>query len=54
MVFGMTCATVIGIFLVPVCYVFIEQITQRKGSRAKKVSSEATKTREGDIAKSEA
>jgi len=53
-VFGMTCATVIGIFLVPVCYVFIEQITGRKGSRAEKVSPEATRTREEDIAKSEA
>jgi hypothetical protein len=55
-VFGMTCATVIGIFLVPVCYVVVERITERKGIRigADKVSPDATKTQEEDIAKSEA
>jgi hydrophobe/amphiphile efflux-1 (HAE1) family protein len=54
-VFGMTCATVIGIFLVPICYVFVERITERKGIRigSDKVSPEATKAHEGDIAKSE-
>ncbi|MBV8275126.1 MAG: multidrug efflux RND transporter permease subunit, partial [Verrucomicrobia bacterium] len=55
-VFGMTCATVIGIFLVPVCYVFVQRITDRGWSRIgpDKVSPEATKTQQGDIAKSEA
>ena len=27
-VFGMTCATLIGIFLVPVCYVFVQRLTE--------------------------
>jgi hydrophobe/amphiphile efflux-1 (HAE1) family protein len=34
-VFGMTCATVIGIFLVPVCYVFVQRLSEG-GRRAKK------------------
>jgi multidrug efflux pump subunit AcrB len=55
-VFGMTCATVLGIFLVPVCYVFVQRITEREGIRLRtdKGPPGATKTREGDIAKSEA
>jgi hydrophobic/amphiphilic exporter-1 (mainly G- bacteria), HAE1 family len=54
-VFGMTCATVIGIFLVPVCYVFVQRITDRDGTRIGRgrISAEGTKTQTGDIAKSE-
>jgi glucose-6-phosphate-specific signal transduction histidine kinase len=54
-VFGMTCAMVLGIFLVPVCYVFVQRITDREWTRsgADKVSPDATKAHEGDIAKSE-
>ncbi len=33
-VFGMTCATVIGIFLVPVCYVFVQRLSEgRRGGK---------------------
>jgi hydrophobe/amphiphile efflux-1 (HAE1) family protein len=48
-VFGMTCATLLGIFLVPVCYVFVQRITDREWTRVDtaKVSPKAT------IAKSE-
>jgi multidrug efflux pump len=54
-VFGMTCATILGIFLVPVCYVFVQRITDREWTRidSAKVSPEATKNQKGDIAKSE-
>jgi HAE1 family hydrophobic/amphiphilic exporter-1/multidrug efflux pump len=54
-VFGMTCATVLGIFLVPVCYVFVQRITEREGIRPRtdKGSTDATKSQKGDIAKSE-
>jgi HAE1 family hydrophobic/amphiphilic exporter-1 len=54
-VFGMTCATVLGIFLVPVCYVFVQRITEREGIRVgpDKDSLKTTKPHEGDIAKSE-
>jgi hypothetical protein len=33
-VFGMTIATAIGLFLIPVCYVFVEQIIERAGNKA--------------------
>jgi hydrophobe/amphiphile efflux-1 (HAE1) family protein len=54
-VFGMTCATALGIFLVPVCYVFVQRITDREWTRTgtAKVPPEAAKTQKGDIAKSE-
>jgi len=32
-VFGMTIATVIGLFLIPVCYVFVQRIVERGGKR---------------------
>ena len=32
-VFGMSIATVIGLFLIPVCYVFVEQIIERGGKK---------------------
>jgi HAE1 family hydrophobic/amphiphilic exporter-1 len=32
-VFGMTCATVIGVFLVPVCYVFVQRLSDREWTR---------------------
>ncbi len=35
-VFGMTCATVIGIFLVPVCYVFVQRLSDREWIRLRK------------------
>jgi hydrophobic/amphiphilic exporter-1 (mainly G- bacteria), HAE1 family len=43
-VFGMTCATLLGIFLVPVCYVFVQRITDREWTRGDtaKVSPKAT------------
>ena len=37
-VFGMTIATVLGLFLIPVCYVFVQRIVDR-GHRAKPVSA---------------
>ncbi len=33
-VFGMTIATAIGLFLIPVCYVFVQQIIERGGKKA--------------------
>jgi hypothetical protein len=30
-VFGMTIATAVGLFLIPVCYVFVERIVERGG-----------------------
>src|SRR6202000_2164665 len=30
-VFGMTIATVVGLFLIPVCYVFVQRIVERGG-----------------------
>ena len=33
-VFGMGLATIIGIFLIPVCYVFVQRFTDRKESKA--------------------
>ena len=33
-VFGITIATVIGLFLIPVCYVFIQRIIERGGKKA--------------------
>jgi multidrug efflux pump subunit AcrB len=32
-VFGMTFATLIGIFLVPICYVFVQRITEGVGRK---------------------
>jgi multidrug efflux pump subunit AcrB len=32
-VFGMTIATVIGLFLIPVCYVFVQRLVERSGKR---------------------
>ena len=32
-VFGMTIATAIGLFLIPVCYVFVMQIIERGGKK---------------------
>ena len=33
-VYGMTIATVIGLFLIPVCYVFVQKIVERGGKKA--------------------
>ena len=33
-VFGMTIATIIGLFLIPVCYVFVQRLTERGGKNA--------------------
>jgi multidrug efflux pump subunit AcrB len=32
-VFGMSIATLIGIFLIPVCYVFVQKFTDRKEAK---------------------
>jgi multidrug efflux pump subunit AcrB len=32
-VYGMTIATVVGLFLIPVCYVFVQQLTERFGKK---------------------
>ena len=32
-VFGMTIATLIGVFLIPVCYVFVQRFTDRRGEK---------------------
>ena len=33
-VFGMTIATAVGLFLIPVCYVFVQQIIERRGKKS--------------------
>ena len=33
-VFGMTISTAIGLFLIPVCYVFVQRIVERGGKKA--------------------
>ncbi len=43
-VFGMTIATVLGLFLIPVCYVFVERIVERSG---KKKAAKAPVAEEG-------
>jgi multidrug efflux pump subunit AcrB len=40
-VFGMSIATLIGIFLIPVCYVFVQQFTDRKEEKAAAVKAES-------------
>jgi hypothetical protein len=32
-VYGMTIATAIGLFLIPVCYVFVQRIVERGGKK---------------------
>jgi multidrug efflux pump subunit AcrB len=39
-VFGMTFATVIGIFLVPICYVFVQRITEGVGRKRDEVKGQ--------------
>ncbi len=38
-VYGMTIATVIGLFLIPVCYVFVQKIVERGGKKAPATAS---------------
>jgi HAE1 family hydrophobic/amphiphilic exporter-1 len=33
-VFGMTIATAVGLFIIPVCYVFVQRLTERGGTKA--------------------
>jgi Cu/Ag efflux pump CusA len=33
-VFGMTISTAIGLFLIPVCYVFVQKFSDRKEKKA--------------------
>jgi multidrug efflux pump subunit AcrB len=40
-VFGMTIATVIGLFLIPVCYVFVQRIIERGGKNPPKPTATA-------------
>jgi hydrophobic/amphiphilic exporter-1 (mainly G- bacteria), HAE1 family len=32
-VFGMTIATVLGLFIIPVCYVFVQKLVERGGEK---------------------
>jgi hypothetical protein len=32
-VFGMTIATAVGLFIIPVCYVFVQRIVERGGKK---------------------
>ena len=34
MVYGMGISTVVGLFLIPVCYVFVQRIVERGGKKA--------------------
>jgi hypothetical protein len=33
-VYGMTIATAVGLFIIPVCYVFVQRIIERGGKKA--------------------
>jgi Cu/Ag efflux pump CusA len=39
-VFGMTISTAIGLFLIPVCYVFVQKFADRKEKKAVAASNE--------------
>ena len=40
-VFGMSIATAVGLFLIPVCYVFVQRITERGGKKPEPAGTEA-------------
>ena len=46
-VYGMTIATAIGLFLIPVCYVFVQQIIERGGKRTSAASLKPPVDQEG-------
>jgi HAE1 family hydrophobic/amphiphilic exporter-1 len=47
-VYGMTIATVLGLFIIPVCYVFVQRIIERGGKEPIPVKAEVTSaTKEG-------
>jgi HAE1 family hydrophobic/amphiphilic exporter-1 len=46
-VFGMTIATAIGLFLIPVCYVFVQKIIERGGKHAPQPAAPPTETPAG-------
>jgi len=41
-VFGMSIATVLGLFLIPVCYVFVQRLSERGGKKATAPAAAAT------------
>lgn len=43
-VFGMTIATAVGLFIIPVCYVFVQRIVERGGKRKPAVITPAPET----------
>jgi len=45
-VYGMTVATVVGLFLIPVCYVFVQRIVER-GGKKKPMPAAAPATEKG-------
>jgi Cu/Ag efflux pump CusA len=40
-VFGMTISTVIGLFLIPVCYVFVQRFSDRKAKTPEPLAAPA-------------
>jgi len=47
-VFGMTAATVLGLFLIPVCYVFVQGLSER-GKKSKPVEPAAAHPATGGL-----
>jgi Cu/Ag efflux pump CusA len=46
-VFGMTIATAIGLFIIPVCYVFVQRIVERGGKKHEPVPDASTAAAHG-------
>jgi len=46
-VFGMTIATLIGLFIIPVCYVFVQRLSERWGKKAPIPSASPTAQKGG-------
>ena len=40
-VFGMTIATALGLFIIPVCYVFVQRIVERGGKKPRPADAAA-------------
>jgi hypothetical protein len=47
-VFGMTIATAVGLFLIPVCYVFVERIVERTGKHKQPAAEPITPPQTGE------
>jgi len=46
-VYGMSIATAVGLFIIPVCYVFVQRLIERGGKKPLPVKPAATNPAEG-------